>query len=93
MFARVWSCGYTAAYTQTGSLGSTIALPYSFHTEVAAFQVSRAIARSLSGYASYTLENQTNSSTAGTSDVFDGLFQVVAFGLTYSPSATHFGRP
>jgi hypothetical protein len=54
-------------------------------------QVSRAIARSLSCYASYTLEDQSVSAIS-TVDVFSGKSQVVGFGITYSPSALHLGR-
>jgi len=91
-FARVWNCGFTAAYTQSSNLPLPGVASYSFHTTVMGGQVSRAIARSLSGYASYTLENQSNSGSGGTVDAFNGLSQIVGLGLTFSPSSIHFGR-
>jgi hypothetical protein len=62
----------------------------SFDTTVASAQVSRAIRRSLSAYASYSFEHQpTGSATAV--DVFSGIEQVVGFGVTFSPSSIHLG--
>ena len=91
-FARVWNCGLTSAYTQTENLPSPNAVPYTFHTTVAGVQISRAIARSLSGFANYTLENQSSAGANTALDVFNGLSQVASFGLSFSPSAVHFGR-
>jgi hypothetical protein len=91
-FARVWNCGFTSAYTQSSNLPLPGVASYSFHTTVMGGQVSRAIARSLSGYASYTLENQSNSGANNPVDFFSGLSQIAGFGLTFSPSSIHFGR-
>jgi hypothetical protein len=91
-FARVWNCGFTSAYTQSSNLPLPGVASYSFRTTIAGVQVSRAIARSLSGYANYTLENQSNSGAGNAVDVFNGLSQFVGFGLTFSPSSLHFGR-
>jgi hypothetical protein len=66
-------------------------LPFSFHTTVAGVQVSRALARSLSAYASYTLQNQSNQGTAAAVDLFSGLSDVAGFGITFSPSAVRLG--
>jgi hypothetical protein len=63
------------------------------HTIVGTGQISRALARSLSCYVSYTAENQTSSGGATTVDVFTGLSQVVGFGLTFSPMPIHVGHP
>ena len=91
-FAVVWNCSFSSAYTRSSTL-ATASIPSStFDTVVVGGQISRAIARSLSGYASYTLERQSTSSSAGAVDVFSGLSQVVGFGVTYSPSALRIGR-
>jgi hypothetical protein len=89
---RVWLCALTAAYSQSSELPSATSLPFTFHTTVAGAQVSRAIVRSLSAYASYTLQNQTNQGTAAAVDLFSGISNVAGFGLTYSPSAIHLGH-
>lgn len=90
-FDRVWSASTSAAFTRTTAVNSTVQsfAPKSF---TAAAQVSRALAHSLSVYGSYTLEKQsTTGNTFGVFDLFTGSFQVVAFGLTYSPPGLHFG--
>jgi hypothetical protein len=90
-FDRVWFCALTSAYTQTANLPMAATLPFSFHTTVAGVQVSRALARSLSAYASYTLQNQSNQGTAAAVDLFSGLSDVAGFGITFSPSAVRLG--
>jgi hypothetical protein len=89
---RVWLCALTAAYTQTAGLPSAASIPFSFHTTVAGVQISRALVRTLSAYASYTLENQSNQGTAAAVDLFSGLSNVAGFGLTYSPAPIHLGH-
>jgi hypothetical protein len=91
-FARVWSAAITGSYTRTASLPSASGVPFTFDTTVGGVQVSRALARSLSAYASFTLENQTNRNAGSAVDLFNGLSKVVAFGMTYSPTAYRFGR-
>ena len=93
-FARVWSCSFSSGYTQTANLSSAAltpgATPFSFHTTVVGVQVSRALRRSLSAYASYTLQDQSSQGSAV--DAFSGHSQVAGFGLTYSPSSIHLGH-
>jgi hypothetical protein len=91
VFNRVWNCTFTTSYARNTSLPAQDIAPYSLDTVVAGAQVSRALVRTLSAYASYTFERQSNSSGVGL-DVFNGLSQVVGFGLTYSPRPVHFGR-
>ena len=91
LYGRVWQVALTAAYTQTSNLPSAVTLPFTFHTTVAGVQVSRALARTLSAYASYTLQKQSNQGTATTVDLFSGLSNVAGFGLTFSPSAVRLG--
>ncbi len=89
---RVWHCALTAAYTQSSQLPSSSSLPFTFHTTVMGVQVSRAIVRDLSAYASYTLQNQSNQGVTAAVDLFSGLSNVTGFGLTYSPMAIHLGH-
>jgi len=91
VYDRVWLVALTAAYTQTSDLPSAVTLPFTFHTTVAGVQVSRALARTLSAYASYTLQKQSNQGTAAAVDLFSGLSNVAGFGLTFSPSAVRLG--
>jgi hypothetical protein len=91
-FAQVWNCSASATYTRTSSLPVAGISPYSADTYVEGVQLARAIARSLSGFASYTLERQTYSAVSSI-NVFSGTSQVVGFGITYSPGSLHLGRP
>jgi hypothetical protein len=90
-FDRVWFCALTSSYTQTANLPTAATLPFSFHTTIAGVQVSRALARSLSAYASYTLQNQSNQGTTAAVDLFSGLSNAAGFGITFSPSAVRLG--
>jgi hypothetical protein len=90
-FDRVWMVALTAAYTQTSNLPLAATLPFTFHTTVAGVQVSRALVRTLSAYASYTLQKQSNQGTGAAVDLFSGLSNVAGFGITFSPSAVRLG--
>ncbi|MGA1981199.1 MAG: hypothetical protein ABSG84_01900 [Acidobacteriaceae bacterium] len=91
-FARVWNCSASASYTHSSGLPGANVAPFTFDTAVASVQTSRAIVRSISAYASYTLEHQSSNQATTAVDVFSGLEQVVGFGVTYSPSSIHLGR-
>jgi hypothetical protein len=92
-FERVWNGALTSSYAHTSSLPLAGISPYTFNTAVVGVQVSRALARSFSTYASYSLQHQSGGGSAATVDVFTGLYQVLGFGLTYSPMSIHVGRP
>ena len=90
--ARVWNGAITTSYTRSESLPSPLVVPFSFNTTLAGVQVSRAIVRSLSAYASFTVAKQSSNGGAAV-NAFSGLSQVLGFGLTYSPTSIHVGRP
>jgi hypothetical protein len=90
-FATVWNFSASSTFTQTSSLPIAGVPSYSVNTYVDGVQVSRALARSLSGFASYTVEDQHFSGSSAV-DIFTGLEQIVGFGITYSPTALHLGR-
>jgi hypothetical protein len=92
IFAVVWNFSASAAYTHSSALPVPGVIPFTVNTTVASAQVSRAIVRNLSGYASFTVEKQANTGLA-TADLFSGAAKVVGFGLTYSPSSKRIGRP
>ena len=92
MYGRVWEVSANAGWTHSTGLPLPNAPKYDFQTEVAGVQVSRALARSLSGYASYLIENQSRASANGTIDLFNGLNHILAFGVTYSPVPRRMGH-
>lgn len=89
---RVWAAAANAAYTRSTTLALVGDQPLSPQTFVVSGQVSRALARSFSAYASYTLQKQNGTGSGVLFNVFSGSFQVLGFGLTYSPPALHFGN-
>jgi len=91
-FAVVWNCALISAYTRTSTVVLGGVPPTTINTAVEGVQVSRAIARSLSGYASYSFEDQSSAGGGKTFNTFSGTSQVVGFGLTYAPTSLHLGR-
>jgi hypothetical protein len=90
---RPWNVSATASYSHTASLPGALTGYFSTNTFVTGGQVSRAILRSLSTYASYNLSRQSGSNLGSTVNVFTGVSQVIAFGITYSPMPIRLGRP
>jgi hypothetical protein len=92
-FDAVWNVAGSASYTGTSNLAQANLSAYSANTYVESIQVSRAIVRNLSGFISYSFEDQSSSGLGSNVDGFSGRYQVLGFGLTYSPAALHLGRP
>jgi hypothetical protein len=89
----LWAGGLSASYTDTKSLPSALLPSVQFHTGIIGAQVSRALPHSLSGFASYSLQSQTNHGAFLTLlNAFSGQYQTLAFGITYSPMPIHFGH-
>jgi hypothetical protein len=98
-FMRNWQVALTGSYIRSSSLtgsyirSSSLAQIAAINTVTQGIyggvQASRKINRSLSGYFSYTTITQSVNDTAATPNVFSGLSQVIAVGLTYSPVAIH----
>ncbi len=88
---RVWNVAATAAYSRSSTLGLVGEPLISPTTFVVSGQASRALARSLSVYGSYTVEKQNGTGSGLLFNVFSGSFQVIAFGLTYSHPPIHLG--
>ena len=90
-FAVVWNLSVSSAYAHTSTLALGNVPSSSINTAVEGIQLSRAIARNLSGYAAYSFEDQSISG-ARTFNTFSGISQLIAFGITYSPSSIRLGR-
>jgi len=81
-----------AIYTGHSSLPITGTTPYSTRTIVTGIQYSRALGQYLSGYLSYTAQEQSVSGSTSVVNGFTGLSQSFAVGLTYSPHPIHIGH-
>jgi hypothetical protein len=91
-FNRVWAGSTNVSYTHSASLQNSLLLPYTIQSVTSSAQISRAISRYVSSYASYTLQRQTTEGNSLSPLTYNGLQQVFGFGLTYSPGAIHLGR-
>jgi hypothetical protein len=90
-FETVWNVAGSSAFTQSSSLPSPGIPAFSSNSYVEGVQISRALIRSLSAFASYTFENQSFSGS-GSVDAYSGTTQILGFGITYSPSTLHLGH-
>ena len=87
-FGRGWLVSGDVGFSRSTSLPNFDL--FSFNSKGVTFsgQVSRGLGRYFSGYGSYTLEQQSTSAGGASRDVpdaFNGLYQVFAVGVSYSP--------
>lgn len=89
---RNWQVAANASYARSSSLAKIVGVPTLSTGIYGGAQVSRKLNRSLFAYASYTAITQSVDETVTTQNAFNGLNQVFAVGLTYSPGALHLGH-
>ena len=94
-FSQAWAVSGNVAYSRSTAL--PIFELYGFKSNAVAFsgQVTRAFGRYFSGYASYTVEDQSVTGSgvgAATPNAFNGVYQVVGLGITFSPRNILLGR-
>ena len=82
---RAWSVSGILEYNRSKSLPNGLLPIFTNDALVASGQVSRRLDHSLSVFASYTLQRQSITGTAAVNNPFDGLSQILGFGITYSP--------
>jgi hypothetical protein len=90
--SRNWQVAANASYARSSSLAQIATVPSLSTGIYGGAQLSRKLSRSLFAYLSYTTITQAVDETAGTQNTFNGLNQVFAVGLTYSPGALHLGH-
>ena len=91
--SRDWTLGLNLGYTRSLSLAPLQSVYPSYNTVFGAAQVSRRLTESLSAYASYTAISQTEKNTGPTqTNVFNGINNVVAIGITFAPAPLLGGR-
>ena len=91
-FSRNWQGALTASYSQSTTLGNIAGANESFRGTYGGGQVSRRLGRLFSGYFSYTAVTQNDNYPGATHTAFNGLTQILAVGVTYSPGAQHLGK-
>jgi hypothetical protein len=85
LFGRDLTIGLTASYMRSNALelgGAAIDAVYG------GAQATRQLGRYFNVFANYTAENQS-SNQAAQSNVLSGFYQVIGFGIAYSPRETH----
>lgn len=80
------------SYFHVSALGQIPGFNENYSGVYAGLQVSRKLSRSFSCYANYTGMSQSASSPGGQQNVFSGISQMFAVGLTYSPGPIHPGH-
>ncbi len=82
---RVWNLSAVVGYNHSTSLPSLILPSFSNNGIVFSGQASRALTHTLSVFASYTIQRQSVQGLAAVNNAFNGLSQVLGFGITYAP--------
>jgi hypothetical protein len=90
--SRNWQTSLTGSYVHSSALEQIGGINAVTQSIYGGAQVSRKISRSLFGFISYTAITQSVNDTSATQNAFTGLNQVIAVGLTYSPTAIHSSR-
>jgi hypothetical protein len=94
-FTRQWQGSAVFNYTRSSRLlvvGPVGVLPSgAINTEYGTLQVMRGFTRTISGYASYSVQNQDVNSAYSAQNIFNGLSHSVAFGVSWTPQSTRLG--
>lgn len=96
-FGRSLSVGVTGSYMRTSSLIAAQILPFDFaglsNAKFGGVQATRRLGRYLNAFASYTAIGQSSSTEITVlnlpTNLLSGLYQVVGFGIGYSPQEMH----
>lgn len=95
-FSAKWAGSASMVYTRTSGLltvSPTVnAVNGVTNTEYGVLQVTYGFSRTLSGYASYTAQNQSVNEGVLAPNAFNGLSHIFGFGVTWSPRATRLGE-
>jgi hypothetical protein len=91
-FTRSLEGNIEAHYAKSSGLQLNTGTPLTTESVIVSAQANRAVSRTLSIYASYSVQHQIYSGTYQGIRPLDGISQILGFGLTYSPTQIHVGR-
>lgn len=94
-FGRKWAISGDAGFSRTEGLPNLRTVSFDGKAETLGAQTTRAFGRNFSGYVSYTLEHQSTTERGiafGGQNAFNGLYQVIGIGVSYSPRSILLGR-
>ncbi|WP_260703637.1 hypothetical protein [Edaphobacter flagellatus] len=94
-FNRYWAASAWVNYTRTTGLLVTapggVATNGAVNTEYGTIQVTHGFTRTISGYVSYSAQNQDVNSSLASQNIFSGLSHTVGFGVSWTPRSTRLG--
>lgn len=91
VFGRSWNTSGSLSYSRSTSLPQFSLSPFGSNSLAVGLQVNRSLTRTLSGFGSYSVIRQGASGPIPV-NTFNGLYQVIGFGLTYSPEPLNLSR-
>ena len=96
-FSRQWAGSATFSYSHTTGLLALFpnagpAINGATDTEYGTLQVTRGFTRTISGYASYTAQNQSVNQVISTQNAFSGMSHTFGIGVTWAPQSKRLGE-
>lgn len=96
-FGRQWAAAAIFSYSRTSGLLSLFpntpsSISGSIDTEYGTLQVTHGFTRTISGYASYTAQNQSVNQVLAVPNVFSGLSHTFGIGVTWAPQSKRLGE-
>jgi hypothetical protein len=93
---RDWAASAWVNYTHTNGLlyttsSSNIATNGAINTEYGTIQLMHGFTRTISGYVSYSVQNQDVNTPLAAQNVFNGISHTVGIGVTWAPKSTRLG--
>lgn len=94
--SRDWALSTWVSYTRTTGLlyttsQASVGNDGAIETVYGTLQLRRRFTRTISGYASYSAQNQDVNSRLAAQNVFTGLSHTIGFGLSWAPKSTRLG--
>lgn len=96
-FGRQWAAAAIFSYSRNTGLLALFpnagpAINGAIDTEYGTLQVTHGFTRTISGYASYTAQNQSLNQVLSTQNAFNGLSHTFGFGVTWAPQSKRLGE-
>jgi hypothetical protein len=97
-YGRVWVASLNMGYTHSSGLTqlstgtSLVPINETYNTFFGGAQLRRGFGPHWSGYASYTVQNQSNNFPAGALNALNGTSHTIGIGVTFSPRSTRLGQ-
>jgi hypothetical protein len=102
-YGRKWVASLTAGYSHSSGLTQlaagipvqvnlSVPVNVTYDTFFGAAQVRRGFGPHLSGYASYTIQDQSNNFPPGAQNALNGTSHTIGVGVTFTPRSTRLGQ-